>query len=165
MLTGIFTGSPAWAQYQGAPTRLNGSVSSATAGGASRLSRPQSVNQGLNNFSGAVNNNFAPQAAPQREDHGSLLSASDQAAFSQVQQPQVPRQAANFSASDNHSNINAGNTLSAGSKFDADKALRLGAQIANQFGIFGGRSSANQSLIGGAASLAQPPLSVNLPDR
>ncbi len=131
---------------QSSQPTLNGSVSSATTFGASRLGRPQAVNAGMNSFAG-VNNNFAVQAAPQRIDNSPLVSAADQAAFSQVQQPApvVYQQPAASSI-----------VQSSASSFDAIKALQMGANIANQVGRFYGRSPANQSLIRGAVGLAQP---------
>ncbi len=119
------------------PTTLNGSVSSATAIGASRLSRPQ-----------PVYNNLAVPPAPQRIDHSPLVSAADQAAFSQVQQA-AP--ANNYRAAASNSVVQSS---SSGAKFDAARALQLGAQFANQMGI--GNNFANRSLVRGAVGLEQP---------
>ncbi len=140
--------APLSTQAQSAQPTLNGSVSSATTLGASRLSRPPSVNAGLNSFAG-VNNNFAVPAAPQRIDTSPLVSAADQAAFSQVQQPAPTPVVTPHTAASSP-------TLESTSSFDAIKALQLGANIANQVGRFYGRSPANQSLIRGAVGLAQP---------
>lgn len=112
---------------------LNGSViNNSTIGGASRLLRP----------SPPVVGSPAPSVAPSPSSSGSLFSADEQAAFSQVRQPQqtVPAISAPGSSSAGSPN-QASSTPSSQfsgqessgllSRIDIGQALRLGAQVVN----------------------------------
>ncbi len=113
---------------------LNGSViNNSTIGGASRLLRPAPP----------VVGSPAPSAAPSPSSSGSLFSADEQAAFSQVRQPQqtVPAISAPSSSSvgsanqvsSQFSSQSSGQASSGGvlSKIDIGQALHLGAQVVN----------------------------------
>ena len=116
---------------------LNGSViNNSTIGGASRLLRP----------SPPVVGSPAPSVAPSPSSSGSLFSADEQAAFSQVRQPQqtVPAISASSSSGAVSSNqVSSQSSFSSSSQFsgqassgilskiDIGQALRLGAQVVN----------------------------------
>lgn len=111
---------------------LNGSViNNSTVGGASRLLRQSTA---------PVVGGSAPVVAPSPSNSGSLFSADEQAAFSQVRQP--PSQQKGFPDTVAPSSYNSGAKIqttnssvssasSNQSKFDIGQALRLGAQVVN----------------------------------
>ncbi|MBP9091354.1 hypothetical protein KBI23_10010, partial [bacterium] len=111
---------------------LNGSViNNSTVGGASRLLRPATP---------PIVGSSAPIVAPGPSNSGSLFSADEQAAFSQVRQLSPLQQASpaivapsSYSSSANiqNSNSSIGSGSSNQSKFDIGQALRLGAQVVN----------------------------------
>jgi hypothetical protein len=112
---------------------LNGSViNNSTIGGASRLLRP----------SPPVVGGPAPSVAPSPSSTGSLFSADEQAAFSQVRQPQQIAPAISAPSSSSAASSNQVSSMSSSqfsgqassgilSKIDIGQALRLGAQFVN----------------------------------
>nr|MBP9093347.1 VWA domain-containing protein [bacterium] len=111
---------------------LNGSViNNSTVSGASRLLRPATP---------PIVGSSAPIVAPGPSNSGSLFSADEQAAFSQVRQLPPLQQASpaivapssyTSSANIQNSNSSIGSGSSNQSKFDIGQALRLGAQVVN----------------------------------
>lgn len=113
---------------------LNGSViNNSTIGGASRLLRP----------SPPVVGSPAPSVAPSPSGSGSLFSADEQAAFSQVRQPQQT-----FPAMSAPNASSSGGVLS---KIDIGQALRLGAQVVNAINA-GSSNKSNYSSTSGQFS-------------
>lgn len=129
---------------------LNGSViNNSTIGGASRLLRPSPPVVGIP----------APSMAPSSSSSGSLFSADEQAAFSQVRQPQqaVPAISAPSSSSVGSSNqvsSQASSQASSGvfSKIDIGQALRLGAQVVNAINAGSSRNNYSSSSSSGQFS-------------
>lgn len=121
---------------------LNGSVvNNSTIGGASRLLRPASPPQIGNPAPSAGLTNFAAPATNAGVDSGvssgSLFSAAEQAAFSQVRAPQVSPQVISAPSSSNSNSSISSNSGTSSSqaasnpKFDIGQALRMGAQFVN----------------------------------
>lgn len=116
---------------------LNGSVvNNSTIGGASRLLRPAAAPPVGSPFKGlGLTTSTAPATSSgvnSGVSSGSLFSAAEQAAFSQVRAPQVSPQSIAAPSYTSNSNNNANsNQTSANQKFDIGQALRMGAQFVN----------------------------------
>lgn len=121
---------------------LNGSVvNNSTIGGASRLLRPATPSSLSSSPSSAPNpvSSFAPiSSSSPAGNSGSLFSAAEQAAFSQVRQSTPPQQASPVIAAPgsvgSSAALPAADSISRASNqsnFDIGQALRLGAQVVN----------------------------------